>query len=145
MLVLCVVPCGCRPAAAPGAGSGEETLRGVVIRKEWTKSAESWNAGGSEYYVLKVTGTVLPAERQSAAEGVLLRPSDRVRDERFAALVGRDVICQGTFVAGTPYIPPPNATEQMPVAAGDPPTDEPRPEMVGRGFKVRTIESAAGN
>lgn len=133
------VICGCR-AAPPAAPPTEQTLTGVVIRREWSKSLESWNAGGSEYYVLKVEGSALPPGTQTANEGVILRPSDTVPFEHFTKFVGRCVTCRGQFVAGERYIPPKHSVEQMPGPSVNPITGKAEYPVVGTGFKVHAIE-----
>ena len=100
---------------------------------------ESWNAGGSEYYVLKVDDSVLRPGQRTAREGVILRPSRAVPFEQFANFVGRTVTCRGKFVAGKPYIPPKDSVEQMPGPARNPITGEIHYPITGSGFKVYTI------
>lgn len=133
------VACGCQHAPPATVINAGQTLTGVVIRKDWTKSTESWNAGGSEYYVLDVEGAALPPGGQSAKEGIILRPSDSVPFERFANFVGRRVTCRGDFVAGEPYIPPKDSVDQMP-ASLDPITGKTEHPIVGAGFRVRDIK-----
>jgi hypothetical protein len=119
------------------------TLTGVVIRKEWSKSYESWNAGGSEYYVLKVDDAALPLVRRTAREGVILRPSKRIACERFAELVGKTVECQGKFVDGRPHLPPRNSMEQMPSPALNPFTGKTDYPVAGCGFEVSEVTVVA--
>lgn len=119
-----------------------DTLTGVVIRKGWTKSMESWDAGGSEYYVLKVEDAGLPADKRSAGEGVILRPSEAIPFEHFTNFVGQTVTCRGVFVAGKPYIPPEDSEEQMPNPSRNPVTGEMEYPIVGSGFKVQFIDVA---
>ncbi len=138
-IVAVAVVCGCH-AIPPVAHSGEQTLTGVIIRKDWSKSTESWNAGGSEYYVLKVDIAALPPGMQTAKEGVILRPSDRVSLEQFANFVGRRVNCRGQFVSGERYVPPKDSVEQMPGPSVNPITGEEEYPVVGAGFQVRLIE-----
>ncbi len=78
------------------------TLEGTVIRKPWCKSLESWNAGGSEYYVLDVGDTLV---RRSAKEGVILRPSERVPFEVFESYRDRCVRVKGQYVQAKAYTP----------------------------------------
>ena len=105
-----------------------ETLQGTVLEKPWTKSFESWNAGGSEYYVLK--------------EGnVQLRPTDAVPLERFKHFKDKQVVIRGRHVEGTPYTPPAGSDEQMP---GPPESIDGKPLVLmrGRGFAVHQISLA---
>ena len=139
MVVAIAVTCGCRHTL-PAAHTTEQTLTGVVIRRDWSKSPGSWNAGGSEYYVLKVEGPALPPGAQTAKEGVILRPSGTVPFEHFTSYVERRVTCRGQFVAGERYTPPKDSVEQMPGPLVNPITGEEEYPVVGAGFKVRVIE-----
>jgi hypothetical protein len=109
----------------------EATLTGTVIKKPWAKTAESWMAGGSEYYVLDVgDGEV---EERSAREGVILRPSDNVPFDSFEQYVDRKVKVTGEYVEAKPYTP------QSPLESY--PTDmNGNPLPTGAGFKVCEIE-----
>ena len=100
---------------------------------------ESWNAGGSEYYVLKVEDGVLPSGRRTAKEGVILRPSKAIPLDHLARFVGQTVTCQGQFVDGKPYIPPKGSVEQMPSSAPNPFTGKVDHPIRGSGFKVYVI------
>ena len=116
--------CGCQTHRTAVPDTGLQNLTGVVIRKEWEKSMESWDAGGSEYYVLN---------------GAILRPSRAVPFEQFTNYVGRKVTCQGKYVAGKPYIPPKDSVEQMPMPGRNPVTGEIEYPIVGSGFEVHAI------
>ena len=120
-----------------------ESLTGVVIRKPWTKSRESWEAGGSEYYVLKIEDFALPSEKRTAKGSVILRESKALPFERFTNFVGQSVICKGEFVTGKPYIPPADSAEQVPspvpIFLG-----ESEPPLRGGGFKVYAITRIEG-
>lgn len=110
----------------------EVTLTGTVIRKPWAKTAESWMAGGSEYYVLDVGDAEV--EERSAIEGVILRPSDKVLFDSFEQYINRRVEVTGEYVEARPYIP------QSPMESY--PTDiNGNPLPTGAGFKVCEIES----
>jgi len=126
------------------------TLRGKVIEKPWTKSIESWNAGGSEYYVLAVDD-VLPADLRSAKEGVVLRPSTVVPFDVLSKFKGKRVVVKGRFVEGKPYVPPADSFMQMPVVPdviilegpdGAPVIEKPDPPLRDSGFKVLKISQA---
>ncbi len=109
----------------------ETTLTGTVIKKPWAKTAESWMAGGSEYYVLDVgDGEV---EERSALEGVILRPSDNVSFESFEEYIDRKVEVTGEYVEARPYIP------QSPMES-DPTDMNGNPLPRGAGFKVCDLE-----
>jgi hypothetical protein len=117
------------PAAAP-AGEGQEVvLSGTVIKKPWSKTVESWNAGGSDYYVLDVGSAAIPV--RSAAEGVILRPSATVTMEQMAAAEGKKVEVRGRYVAAEP--PKVEPMGQYPVG----PDGAPLPS--GGGFEVTSL------
>jgi len=118
------------PSAPPSAPELGRTLTGTVLQKPWSKSTESWNAGGSEYYVLDVGGATV--EERSAAEGVTLLPSDQVPATALATLVGKRVEIHGEYVQAQPYVPSSN-TEQYP-QGGD---GQPLPR--GAGFRVHAV------
>ena len=139
-VLLVAVACGCQRNPPVAHTTALETLTGVVIRKDWSKSLESWNAGGSEYYVLKIEGSALPPGTQTAKEGVTLLPSDTVPFGHFTNFVGRLVTCRGQFVAGEPYIPPEDSVEQMPLPSENLITGKTEYPIVGAGFKVHVIE-----
>lgn len=110
-------------------------LRGTVIRKPWAKTYESWNAGGSEYYVLDVGDTDI--RQRSAKEGVILRPSEEVPFPEFEKYRDQRVRVKGRFVEARSYEPAPGSPEQYPV---DPTTG--RPEPRGSGFQVYELQLA---
>ena len=115
-----------------------KSLTGVVIRKGWTKSRESWEAGGSEYYVLKIEDFALPSEKQTAKGSVILRESKAFPFERFTNFVGQSVTCKGELVAGKPYIPF-DPREQVPSRVANPRGEPDPPPLRGGGFKVYAI------
>jgi hypothetical protein len=108
------------------------TLRGKVIRKPWSKTYESWNAGGSDYYVLAVDASAVPAAKRSAKEGVILRASGAAGVEAFKKHKDRLVVAVGRFVEGKPYKPPAGSTEQRPSGW----------TLRGSGFQVLDIRAA---
>ena len=128
------------PQQTPITLSEPITLSGVVLHKDWTKTRESWNAGGSDYYVLKVEDGNLRPDQQTAQEGVILRPSKSIPFESLAQYVGKSVSCRGEFIRGQPYIPPKDSLEQIPAPAHDPITGELDYPNKGSGFKVLAIE-----
>ena len=112
-------------------GNNKDTLKGVLLRKDWTKSYESWNAGGSEYFVLDVGDVAI--KKRSAAEGVILRSSQQIPNDAFEKLAGKRVKLVGTFVSGKPYVPA-DGVEQYPIAGAG------GPQSRGSGFVVSAIE-----
>lgn len=131
---------GCQFAPPAADTEGVHVLTGVVIRKEWSKSLESWSAGGSEYYVLKVDGSDLPPAARTAKEGVILLPSKTVPFAYFNSVVGLPVVCRGQFVAGERYLPPKDSVEQIPGSAVNSITRESEYPVVGAGFRVQVID-----
>ena len=115
------------------AANGAVRLSGTVLQKPWSKSVESWNAGGSEYYVLDVGGAEI--EHRSATEGVTLKVTDTVSAEVLASMVGKRVEVSGSYVQARPYTPS-EPTEQYPTGIDGAPL--PR----GAGFAVASIAEA---
>lgn len=124
-------------AAEEEALADTVTLEGTVIRKPWTKTLDSWNAGGSDYYVLDVGDTPVP--HRSAKDGVILRPSEGVPFRTFHEFNSARVVVEGRFVEGSPWTPPPGDTGQHPVAVTNPLTGAPEPILRGSGFQVLKI------
>ncbi|MCP4135895.1 MAG: hypothetical protein GY754_33310 [bacterium] len=115
-------------------------LTGTVIEKPWRKSYESWNAGGSLYYVLKVDNIELSSGQKSAGEGVILRKTESVPFETFKTLKGKKVKVWGVFDYGKPYKPKKGSIEQMPVGGINPVTGKKVYPVRGSGFKVIKFE-----
>lgn len=124
----------------PSEATAFDTLDGIVLKKEWTKSLESWNAGGSEYYVLDTADAVV--KQRTAEEGVLLVPSSEIPMEALSQLVGIRVRVTGQFTDGEPVeITEEDQFMQRPVgfetvddgSAGPAPTR-------GAGFTVHSIQ-----
>ncbi|NEO53283.1 MAG: hypothetical protein F6K54_09445 [Okeania sp. SIO3B5] len=105
-------------------------LTGIVIEKTWSKSAEYWIAGDSNYYVLDIG--YLEIEKRSAEEGVILRASEAIAFESFAEYVGKKVEIKGEYVESKPYQPK-SAYESYPMGMDG------RPLPRGAGFKVYEI------
>jgi hypothetical protein len=109
-------------------------LHGTVIRKPWTKSQESWNAGGSEYYVLDVGEPRI--QQWSTKEGVILRPTDAVPFQALKKFNGTRVTVRGRFVEGAPFVLREDSAGQYPL-----PAEPGKPVLRGSGFEVYRIES----
>lgn len=112
-------------------------LEGTLIRKGWRKTGESWNAGGSHYYVLDVGGEVI--SHRSSKEGVILRPSKQVAFNIFEQFKERRVAVKGKFVEGKPWTPKEGTMQQHPVLDVDPTTGKVIPILRGSGFQVFEI------
>ena len=104
-------------------------LSGTVILKPWSKSAESWNAGGGSYYVLDVGDAKIM--EFSAKEGVIIRFGEGANAEEFEDLIGKRVDLTGH------YVPKEAVTEprgQYPVGIDG------KPAPRGSGFKVQSFK-----
>ncbi|NEP90516.1 MAG: hypothetical protein F6K18_28915 [Okeania sp. SIO2C2] len=105
-------------------------LTGTVIEKPWSKSAESWIAGNSNYYVLDLGD--LKIEKLSAEEAVILPASEAIAFETFAEYVEKTVEAKGEYVDSKPYQPK-SAYESYPMGMDG------RALPRGAGFKVYEI------
>ncbi|TAH20976.1 MAG: hypothetical protein EAZ08_04510 [Cytophagales bacterium] len=106
--------------------SPTEELSGIILKKAWTKTTQSYCAGGSDYYVLS-----LPNE-ELVLENVSKIPSQKL----FGQWVGKKV-----KVVGTKYqkkIKNDNDSSQRPVE-DDPITGERKDEFSCWVFKVQKI------
>ena len=112
-------------------------LEGTLIRKGWSKTGESWNAGGSHYYVLDVGSAVI--SHRNAKEGVILRPSDSVPFDDFERFKDHRVAVVGRFVEGKPWTPGGVEVEQHPMPVTTPVAGEIIPVRRGSGFQVFEI------
>ena len=138
ILALAVASASCTPQHAATESSAEiepktqhagaVELSGQVVKMGWTKSFESWDAGGSEYYVFLVDQ---PSE---FPQRMILRPSDRVRFEEFDQFAGKHVSVLGEKAVPEPFVPPKDWVEQVPSGPDGPP-------LRGSGFKVNQIRS----
>lgn len=118
-----------REVAGPGPYEKIHNLSGTVILKPWSKSAESWNAGGGSYYVLDVGDAKIM--EFSAKEGVIIRFGEGVNAEEFEDLIGKRVDLTGH------YVPKEAVTEprgQYPVGIDG------NPAPRGSGFKVQSFK-----
>ncbi len=131
------VPQSDEPSPKSQAKADTVVLEGTVIRKPWAKTMESWDAGGSHYYVLDVGGMAIP--HRSAREGVILRPSEGVPFSVFDRYKSQRVAVEGRFVEGSPWTPPVGSVEQRPMPAVDPITGKVAPIRRGSGFQVLRI------
>tara|TARA_B110000014_G_C20079484_1_gene563867 strand:+ start:1052 stop:1447 length:396 start_codon:yes stop_codon:yes gene_type:complete len=104
-------------------------LSGTVILKPWSKSSESWNAGGGSYYVLNVGETKIM--EFSAKEGVIIRFGEGVTPKDFEGLIGKRVELTGHYV---PKKAVKEARGQYPVGI------DRRPIPRGSGFKVQSFK-----
>lgn len=62
-------------------------VTGKVVHKPWSKSMESWNAGGSDYCILDLSGEI----KAVAIPGKYLRSSDVVSFDKIKGFDGRRV------------------------------------------------------
>lgn len=113
--------------------SSQSGLYETVIRKGWTKTFESWSAGGSEYYVLDVEYAQI--QQRAAMKRVALRSTGAVPLSTFEKFNGEKVAVRGRFVKGVPFVRLVGSEEQYPTS-GDPP----EPILRGGGFEVYAID-----
>lgn len=128
-------PPGAQPRSTTGAtqpsGAVEQpsepekglTMIGKVEKKPWSKSLESWRAGGAEYFVIHTDD----------GESAILRPSDQVSVQDLEAAAGKKVRVSGTEVPLKPYRPP-HPAAQYPTG----PDGKPLP--TGGGIRVTSLE-----
>ena len=111
-------------AATPSPTAEEQrTMVGKVVKKPWSKSLESWHAGGGDYFVLQ----------PDTGESVILRPSHKVSLNDLETSVGKKVRVGGTDVPYEPYEPA-NPTEQYPTGMDG------KPIPRGGGLRALTLE-----
>ena len=108
LFFLIVVQSGCNvinPSNSEDFSSGISSLgkyeqihkiSGSILLKPWSKTQESWIAGGGEYFVLDVGGADIV--EYSAEEGVIMRFEEDVIADRFKLLVGKKVEITGNFI-----------------------------------------------
>ena len=75
-------------------------ISGSILLKPWSKTQESWIAGGGEYFVLDVGGADIV--EYSANEGVIIRFEKDVIEDRFKSLIGKKVELIGNFIPNKP-------------------------------------------
>lgn len=140
-LILVIAMAGCGPgrklhrvdANKPHESAQTERTRqavivtGRVMHKPWTKTLESWDAGGGEYYVIQLDE---PWERRRS---MILRPSEAVPFEAFARYTGVHVRVHGRWIEPQPYQPSSDVEQYCMTADG-------KPCPRGSGFEVRSIE-----
>ncbi len=131
LLMSCLTALALIGCQAPAVSPSHTVLTGVIVQKPWSKTMESWNAGGSEYFVL-----------ESSTGSTLLRPSKTVTHQDFERFVGQSVHCHGVFVEGEPYVPDESRIEQAPVVTASPFSTEPLTPRRGQGFSVFELERA---
>ena len=105
-------------------------LSGELIQKPWSKTVESWMAGGGDYYVLQLDEESLTESEDDPSP--ILRGSDEVPWESFTDYQGLRVEVEGEFIEPEPYEPS-SPLEQYPIDI------EGRPLPRGGGFKVYSI------
>lgn len=117
------------PAALP-VSVKTEVVQGTLVHRPWSKSMESFAAGGSDYFAV---------ERGQHGEGprVVVLPSDQVPRERLLALVGKRIELKGERVAPRPFVPEPGA--QYPVGMDG----QPAVKAVGGGLRALSVKPLA--
>jgi len=118
-----------REVASPGPYEKIHNLSGTVILKPWSKSSESWNAGGGSYYVLDVGDAKIM--EFSAKEGVIIRFGEGMTPKDFEGLIGKRVELTGHYVPKKAVKEP---RGQYPVGI------DRKPVPRGSGFKVQSFK-----
>ncbi len=90
---------GGRDILIPNGINAAGSYEGVLRHKPWTKSAESFEAGGSDYFVLEVEG----------GEKHFVRPTSAVDEARLKELDGKAVAIRGSIVPGVEVEIDPNS------------------------------------
>lgn len=107
--------------------------RGRIVHMGWSKSAESYNAGGSDYYVL-VEDTATP---YSNLNRTTLRITKTVPTlESFLPFVGKRVLIRGRYAAYYKVRVDPNMQQLSDYFA----SDQQHWRLFGGGFLVDSIE-----
>lgn len=130
------------PSAAPSPAAKIHTLKGTIRHRPWSKSLESWNAGGSDYYVLERSG--------APGETVVLFGSATFAWDDLAKFVDKEVEIAAEYTEGTPPVreselPPEERMSQHPVFESlepDPATGRSVRYVQGRGqgYNVLTVK-----
>ncbi|MGV2341551.1 MAG UNVERIFIED_CONTAM: hypothetical protein LVR18_48800 [Planctomycetaceae bacterium] len=97
-------PKGANERVRATGAENELKLSGILLKKDWTKTFESWQAGGSEYYVLQAENT--PDWLRTAKEGAVLIPTEKVPATVLDKFVGRPVNVTGRYFPGTLFKAP---------------------------------------
>lgn len=108
----------------PPEPESQSAVVGTLVKKPWSKTLESWNAGGMEYFVVETEG----------GETTIVRPSEQVTVDALQAMVGRKVRVRGEPVPYRPYQPA-NPMEQYPTGPDGKPTQR------GGGIRAESIEA----
>ena len=125
-------PEGANERVLPTAAEDELKLSGILLKKGWTKTFESWQAGGSDYYVLQAENT--PDWLRTAKEGAVLIPTENVPATVLDKFVGRPVNVTGRFFRGTLFKAP-DTRSQYPSNAVE------QQYYQGKGVRLSAIES----
>ena len=90
------------PSSSTNLGKYEKIhkISGSILLKPWSKTQESWIAGGWEYFVLDVGAADIV--EYSAEQGVIVRFEEDVIADRFILLVGKKVEPTGNFIPNKP-------------------------------------------
>ncbi|KAG8469231.1 hypothetical protein KFE25_007749 [Diacronema lutheri] len=121
------------PQMAVIDASGAATICGTVLQRPWSKTYESWDAGGSDYFVLAMDHVHAAAHPQYGDSIILRFPSDdSVTEHDLARWVSKHACVRGTLLEAQPYVPS-YAWEQFPTGMDG------RPEPRGSGIRMAKI------
>lgn len=109
------------PQAATTDNAGTTIICGRVLSKPWSKTVESWDAGGSDYFVMAMDPAHAQAHPEYGANIILRTPeSGKVTKHEFAQWDTRHTCVRGALVHATTYVPQFD-WEQYPIGAGGQP------------------------
>lgn len=118
------------------------TLRGKIQYKRWTKSMESYLAGGSDYCILETTGFY--NEHNPIVGTIYLRPSDQISFNEIRKYAGKMVEIVGEYdVPERQFLSAENNLEQRPIEydinGNEIPVTETKAPGSGHGIRVYEI------
>jgi hypothetical protein len=125
-LLLVAPPAPAPPQAVVSSGDaiiGDAiVVCGSIQHRPWSKTIESWNAGGADYYTI-VLDSVYAARADLAGFGgslIMRTPADASVGSDFAQWAGKHACVKGTLAESQPYVQQ-NPWEQFPVGANGQP------------------------
>lgn len=93
------------PKFYPAARNEPLVMRGHVVHMGWTKSTESWNAGGSDYYILEREGVPVSDAHEAR---IIMRPTPAFPSlENFQIFAGKRVEIPGRAAGHIAFVPDP--------------------------------------
>ena len=81
-----------KPIIKQPTSSDTTELTGQILKKEWSKSTESFCAQGSEYYILK------PQEDMAYQNGIVLEFAGNIEKSQVDSLTNQIIIARGNII-----------------------------------------------